>query len=248
MKFRDIINESLQGEFQVRIRKAKKGEAGELMKEIAAAFQDKKLNQKEFDMLSAMCGRKMDQLGEEVNESNYKIKDGKVLITKKNYDKKPKDYKGGKKGAETLLVMDPKTGGAVSMPVEFINEDIEGINNTGIGYLITYSMHMIAQTHVWHLLCANGQKHTALGEFYEELQDEVDELAERFIAQGGVLETVNEPLIAIYDEEMVMARCQQYRNMVTSCVDNRPDMASIVDGIVDLQEVIDSKLYKFKLS
>ena len=61
---------------------------------------------------------------------------------------------------------------------EQVNEDVQGINNSGIGYLITYSMYMIAQTHIWHLLCKSGQKHTALGEFYEEMQDEVDSLAE----------------------------------------------------------------------
>lgn len=129
-----------------------------------------------------------------------------------------------------------------------INEEVTGINNTGIGYVITYSMYMIAQTHIWHLLCTSGQKHTALKEFYEELQDEVDELAERFIAQGGELQNVEVPLVAKYDDLTVMQKCQEYRNMVTSCIDTRPEMASIVDGIVDLQEVIDSKLYKFKMN
>jgi len=57
-----------------------------------------------------------------LNESDYKIEDGKVLITKKNYDKKHRDYKGGKKGSETLLVLDPKDGATTSMPVEFVNE------------------------------------------------------------------------------------------------------------------------------
>lgn len=130
---------------------------------------------------------------------------------------------------------------------EQVNEDVQGINNSGIGYLITYSMYMIAQTHIWHLLCKSGQKHTALGEFYEEMQDEVDSLAERFVAQGGILETINEPLIAVYDEQMVMQKCQQFREMVTSCINDRTDMRSIIDGVVDLQELIDNKLYKFKM-
>ena len=130
----------------------------------------------------------------------------------------------------------------------FLNENIEGINNSGIGYVITYSMYMIAQTHIWHLLCTSGQKHTALKEFYEELQDEVDELAERFIAQGGELQTVDTPIVAKYDDLMVLQRINEYRNIVTSCIDTRPEMASIIDGIVDLQEVIDSKLYKFKMN
>ena len=37
MKFRELM-ESLQGDFQIRIRKAQKGEAGEIMKEIERLF------------------------------------------------------------------------------------------------------------------------------------------------------------------------------------------------------------------
>ena len=98
------------------------------------------------------------------------------------------------------------------------------------------------------MLCPNGQKHVALGELYEELQDEVDELAEKFIAQGGELQTVNMPLVAVYSEDMVRNRIDEFRNIVTAAIDTNPAMASIVDGVTDLQEVIDSKLYKFNLS
>jgi DNA-binding ferritin-like protein len=129
-----------------------------------------------------------------------------------------------------------------------MNEAVEYINSTGIGYIIAYTLQFAAQAHVWHLLCTNGQKHTALGELYEELQSEVDELAEKFIAQGGQLQTVSEPLIAYYDEDVIRARIDELRNIVTSAINTDPRTASIVDGVTDLQEVIDSKLYKFNLS
>lgn len=62
----------------------------------------------------------------EIDEAtNYEIKDNKVLITKDNYNKKHKDYKSGKKGEEKLLVLDPKSGGTVLMPVKFIDEAID---------------------------------------------------------------------------------------------------------------------------
>jgi len=130
---------------------------------------------------------------------------------------------------------------------KILNEAVDGINDSGIGYIITYTLQFIAQVHVWHLLCKSGQKHTALGELYEELQSEVDELAEKFIAQGGTIETVSEPIVAYYDEGMIIARIEEYRNLVTSAINTDPAMASIVDGVTDLQEVIDSKLYKFKM-
>lgn len=131
---------------------------------------------------------------------------------------------------------------------EQITEAVEGINSTGIGYIVSYTLQFIAQTHAWHLTCPNGQKHMALGELYEELQTEVDELAEKFIAQGGILQAVNAPIIPTYDEELVRTRIEEYRNIVSSAINTDPRMASIVDGITDLQEVIDSKLYKFNLS
>ena len=118
----------------------------------------------------------------------------------------------------------------------------------GIGYIIPYTLQFIAQAHVWHLLCTNGQKHTALGELYEELQSEVDGLAEKFIAQGGVLESISFPLMSYYDESEVRSKFEEFRIIVTSAINTDARMASIVDGITDLQEVIDAKLYKFNMS
>lgn len=129
-----------------------------------------------------------------------------------------------------------------------LDEAIPEVNDNGIGYIIPYTLQFIAQAHIWHLLCTNGQKHTALGELYEELQTEVDELAEKFIAQGGQLQNVNIPLMAYYDEFTVRTAIDELRNIVSSAIDTNPRMASIVDGVTDLQEVIDSKLYKFNLT
>ena len=68
-----------------------------------------------------------------------------------------------------------------------ISENIEGVNETGIGYLIPITMFTIGQIHIWHLLCTSGQKHSALGDFYDSLVENIDELSEKFIAQGGTI-------------------------------------------------------------
>ena len=386
------LNESLQGEFQKKIRQAKKGECAGIMKELEAAFKDHKINQNEFDMLTAMTGRKMDKLEEakeiksavlvknygdfkkgtkvkvlsfegsgrykvefpdkstdiigvssiafsvtestELAEGDVELKVGsacayrgtkcKVLkalggnkyeieykgkplnvkmqgmtlvteseeleenITKDNWAnlkaffKKQSGFKSwsfeddyeileiGFKdniSAQNALKKSVNSSNDINaygsnvtaengkITVELnknamnsLEEAIEGINDTGIGYVISYSMFMIAQTHIWHLLCKSGQKHVALKNFYDELQDEVDELAERFIAQGGILSDVEANLVARYDDFEIVSAFNSYREMVTSCVESRPEMASIVDGIVDLQEIIDSNLYKFNLN
>jgi DNA-binding ferritin-like protein len=168
---------------------------------------------------------------------NAKIEDGKVIVDKTDVQSAQKILKS--------IGCTKKVQGGLN---ESLTEAIAEVNDNGIGYIIPYTLQFIAQAHTWHLLCPNGQKHMALGELYEELQSEVDELAEKFIAQGGTLLNVNVPLMAYYDEFTVRTAINELRNIVTSAIDTNPRMASIVDGLTDLQEVIDAKLYKFNLT
>ena len=130
---------------------------------------------------------------------------------------------------------------------QFINEDVPEINSYGLGYIIPTYIMSVAQFHVWHLLCPNGQKHAALKLIYTELQDELDKLAEKFIAQGGKIETISESLIAMYTDDDVIAKIQQIRDLTTTAISKNSDMAGIVDSLIDIQEIIDSNLYKFNL-
>lgn len=116
MKFRDIL-ESLQGDFQIRIRKAQKGEVGEIMKEIEAAFKDKKINEKEFDMLSAMCGRKMDKLGESEDKKIQKAATKLVIKMKR-------DGEENKKIIKALTINFPSIN-ALKFLADFKNELVE---------------------------------------------------------------------------------------------------------------------------
>lgn len=168
---------------------------------------------------------------------NAKIEGGKVVVDKDDVQ-----------AAQKILKSIGCTKKVQSGLNESLTEAVDGINNSGIGYIIPYTLQFIAQAHTWHLLCPNGQKHMALGELYDELQTEVDGLAEKFIAQGGRLETVSLPLTAYYDELEVRARLEEFRNIVSSAITTDSRLASISDGLTDLQEVIDSKLYKFNLS
>jgi hypothetical protein len=49
--------------FKAQIQKAKKGDCPKIMKDIEKAFKSKKIDANEYDELTAMGGRKMDQLG-----------------------------------------------------------------------------------------------------------------------------------------------------------------------------------------
>lgn len=61
---------SIARDLAKRVRDAKKGQSADIMKDIEKAFKDKKIRAKEFDELSASCGRKMDQLGESLSVSD----------------------------------------------------------------------------------------------------------------------------------------------------------------------------------
>lgn len=131
-----------------------------------------------------------------------------------------------------------------------VNEYVEGINETGISYLILDTMYCIGQIHIWHLLCTSGQKHTALGDLYDSLVENVDELAEKFIAQGGII-SESEPykFMCKYDEVYIHNYINSYRTHISAVIENSmgAELKSIQDSVIDLQEVIDEFLYKFKL-
>lgn len=227
MKFRDIVEgsqEKVVKDFEKKIKAAKKGDCAKILKDLEASFKARKIGAKDFDELTAAAGRKMDKLQEAVQcpecmSENCKLNESEYVC----------EDCGSK--------------------FEAYNEDVQGINETGVGAVITTTLAMIAQAHAWHLLVKSGQKHTALGEFYEELQDEVDELAERFIAQGGQLQAVQGTITVDADYGLILSSVAALRDQVSRCAAATvsPEMASILDGVVDIQECIDSFVYKFKL-
>ena len=66
----------------------------------------------------------------ELDEAKYEY-DGKVVkISKKEFRKVHKDYKNSTKGKERMLVLDPKTQGTISVPVQF--EEVELDENAAV--------------------------------------------------------------------------------------------------------------------
>ena len=61
---------------------------------------------------------------------DYKY-DGKVVkISKKNFSKVHKDFKNSTKGKERMMILDPKSGGSISVPVQF--EEVEPITEKDV--------------------------------------------------------------------------------------------------------------------
>ena len=73
------------------------------------------------ETLDEHCGVCDEQGIEEAIDYKY---DGKVVkISKKNFSKVHKDFKNSTKGKERMMINDPKTGGSISVPVQF--EEVE---------------------------------------------------------------------------------------------------------------------------
>ena len=89
---------------------------------------EKKYGKKEgkgvaFAVATNMVKKKEGITDEELNEVDYEY-DGKVVkISKKNFSKVHKDYKNSTKGKERMMISNPKSGGVISVPVQF--EEVE---------------------------------------------------------------------------------------------------------------------------
>ena len=66
----------------------------------------------------------------EMDEAKYEYDDKVVKISKKEFRKVHKDYKNSTKGKERMLVLDPKTQGTISVPVQF--EEVELDENAAV--------------------------------------------------------------------------------------------------------------------
>ena len=90
---------------------------------------EKKYGKKEgkgvaFAVATNMVKKKEGITEAELNELIDYEYDGKVVkISKKNFSKVHKDYKNSTKGKERMMISDPKTGGSISVPVQF--EEVE---------------------------------------------------------------------------------------------------------------------------
>lgn len=134
-----------------------------------------------------------------------------------------------------------------------INEKIEVSSDSGaVNMLLTETLHFANQIHVWHWLAKSGQKHTALGEFYISLREQIDGIAENLIALSIMpVSNGSKSLDVMYSDEVIIYQTKEYRQYITNLIDvvsaEKSDIASIRDALIDLQETIDKFIYKFDL-
>ena len=128
--------------------------------------------------------------------------------------------------------------------------DVAYLNASGIGYIVSKTLAVAAQIHIWHLLAKSGQKHMALGTFYASLETEVDSLAEKFLAIGGIMGDFSYNFSAAYSDTDITIAIREFRDEISNTiftVKESADLQSLLDSLTDLQESIDNFTYQFKL-
>lgn len=134
-----------------------------------------------------------------------------------------------------------------------INEKIELSSDVGdINMLLTETLHFANQLQLWHWLAKSGQKHTALGDFYISLRENIDSLAETLITQAvSPLVRGSKTLDVVYSDDVIIYQTKEYRQFITNVIDqistDKPDIANVRDMVVDIQECIDKFVYQFDL-
>lgn len=134
-----------------------------------------------------------------------------------------------------------------------INEKIELSSDIGdVNILLTETLHFANQIQVWHWLAKSGQKHTALGDFYSSLRENIDSLAETLIAQAiSPITKGSKTLDVVYSDDVITYQTKEYRQYISNLIEQlsveKSDIANVRDMVIDVQEGIDKFVYQFDL-
>ena len=134
-----------------------------------------------------------------------------------------------------------------------INEKVTTTSDiSNIAILLTETLHFANQIQVWHWLAKSGQKHTALGDFYSSLRENIDSLAETLIAQAiSPITKGSKTLDVVYSDDVITYQTKEYRQYISNLIEQlsveKTDVSNIRDTLVNIQECIDKFVYQFDL-
>lgn len=121
---------------------------------------------------------------------------------------------------------------------------------------IMNTMCNISQFHIYHLMCKNGTHHEALKVFYTELQDELDELAETVIAHYNIQDLEiedNSYICELYLGYDFNKMSEEVNDLRQDCVNtiklvDSAENKSVIDKLIDIQEICDKLKYQLQLN
>lgn len=138
---------------------------------------------------------------------------------------------------------------------QFINEAISvpeyRDSDSQIVSVIASAMRLTIQAHVWHLLTKSYSSHEAIGDFYETLTEQIDTLAEQYLATGGTLTGSSDMTIEYnYDRTSVLTQLTDFRSGLSSTITSLDSSAteSIKDTLIAMQKLVDKTAYLLDLN
>jgi DNA-binding ferritin-like protein len=108
---------------------------------------------------------------------------------------------------------------------------------------------MVTQAHVWHWQTKKYSQHEALGDFYENLQEQVDELAEIFMGVGGdFMFTEQKEITNFMSIEDVVDKVEDFKQQLVNAQaelmkDENAPLHSAGDSILTIVQETDKLLY-----
>lgn len=112
------------------------------------------------------------------------------------------------------------------------------------GEFILYLLHSVTNAHLLHLRSNSYAEHVALGDFYSELSDLADELAE--VLQGAAERQLEFPTEYFPPADTGLMDIQDLRSYVSQERTRLPQESHIQNIIDEIAALIDRTIYKLK--
>ena len=136
---------------------------------------------------------------------------------------------------------------------KLIKESASDNQLTVLDFMI-YSLNTVSQFHLYHFLTKDAQRHEALGEFYNNLNDEIDSFTEYFLGENDIYGNVSAPLMFRFETDPsltnILSSIESYDSYVLKIrgILDPIKEGSLIDAIDDIKELISKLKYKLKMS
>jgi len=123
---------------------------------------------------------------------------------------------------------------------DFLNEAAKYTTDKNHSLIAVHGLSLRDQIHIWHWQTEVGDQHKALGEFYENLLEKVDELVEVIMGKYGRISVKSvgspKPLIDLQDlkniDTFVDGYIKLFDNFRNTTFKNDTEIQNIIDEIV----------------
>lgn len=111
---------------------------------------------------------------------------------------------------------------------------------------------MSVTAHYWHWQTKSYAIHEAMGKFYENLTEQVDELAEQFMGAGGKFEVAVNTEMTPFSKDIVVEELEDFKKSIIEVEtelmkDENGPMHGVADTMLTIVKEVDTLLYLLTL-